>query len=240
MSWDVGRDFRVRLAALSALALLLYPTPVLAQPPDRDSARVYHVAIQQTGAWEFFPPNTEAAPHRIRRDQIGPIELYWGAPPSGGAWSEVAFVRTAYRSDQTVSLHRNGVLSLVTDLWGAFHEVLPANGRALYVEFHRARPANPRAEQWLPFVRWPQTALWFPNVATDDFMRAVTTQGTSQQPAAERLIRLRSGRPLMSWVRVETRSPRVGGTLRLAASFSGEGAVSGEVVYEYWFQVRGP
>ncbi len=101
----------------------------------------------------------------------------------------MVFLRTAYRSDQPVSLHRNGVLSIMIDLWGEFYEVLPPTGAALYGQFHSARPANPRQEQWLPFVRWHQTDLWFPNVGTYDFMRAVTTQGSSRQPAAERLVR---------------------------------------------------
>jgi hypothetical protein len=205
---------------ISILILLLVCQYSYAEPP-RVADYVNHIAVQVNGSWQYFAPNTENAPHRVSRNERE-IEFVVGVPEYLESQSQILFVRTAYLDNQPVSLFRNTSNPWLR-WWGNWRSTGLIT-KDSYLRFHlsNVNELDAGLPEYKPYFDWHDTSLWSTNEQSHSFVNRIAQLHNNQESvAAERLLRVQGGRPLMSWIPVTANYPKRGELFRITTAYSG-------------------
>lgn len=205
---------------VSILILLLLCRYSYAQP-ERMAEYTNSIALQVNGSWQYFVPNTKNAPYPMSRNERG-IQFYVGVPEYLDSENQILFVRTAYQYNQPVSLFRN--TSFPWFRWGGNWVSAGLITKDSYLRFHlsNVNELNAGLQEYKPYFDWHDTSLWSANEQSHNFVsRIAQLLNDRDSVAAERLLKVRGGRPLMSWIPVEANYSRRDEIFSITTSFSG-------------------
>ena len=239
---------------LVLLAVVAMPTPALAQsncdvdqlPRNHDGSE--RLAVRIDTDWQFFKTNHDAPPHVIEtgeREQN--LCMAWEAPRYQRISRQIVYTSTQYlNDDQPLWLFRNGEVAGVPLLGGLFGRLFGnwsrkpdasgANPDQVFKDFHRSRPDDTDEAPWNRLAEWHNTSAWLANHESYELVRnAIDLAGLPY--GTERLLMLKGGRPLASWIPFTTRAHEQN-RLRVAVSYSGDLDDGEPHVYQYVFDIR--
>ena len=184
--------------------------------------------------------NPAKAPHLITvKDPPSRLDFRWAVPASDS--SQVVYVSTSYTEDQQLSVFRNGYFKNAKYVPRAFrtiHEFLTSgstskNPQESFQDYHLGSGTiDDNVREIL--ASWHEKLLW----QEDTYIYVKKALLVKPRPvlAAERLIRVRSDRPLASWIEF-TSNIEGGSMLRMTLSYSGE-AIDYVVPRSFHYQVN--
>ena len=222
------------------------PTATSTSYPETTTDR-YRLAVRIDAEWQFFKTNHDAPPHVIEtgeREQR--LCMAWEAPRYQRISRQIVYASTQYLNDQPLWLVRNGGVAGVPLLgelferlfgnWGRKPDASGANPDQVFKDFHRSRPDDTDEAPWNRLAEWHNTSAWLANHESYELVRsAIDLAGLPY--GTERLLMLKGGRPLASWIPFTTRAHKQN-RLRVAVSYSGDLDDGEPHVYQYVFDIR--
>lgn len=231
--------------ALAFLTTVAIPMPLLAQSDchveelPREDGGQRRLAVRIDTGWRFFKPNDDdALTHAIEVGGLQELCMAWEAPPYKGGRRQIVYVSTQYRDNQPIWLVRHNAtgipfISRLLGDWGRQADASGTNPDQAFKEFHNF-PDDPGAARWNNLADWHNTSAWLTNHQSYEVVRvAINLAGLPY--GTERLLMLRGGRPLPSWIPFTTHVPSKQDKLRVAVSYSGDLDGPGPRVYQYVF-----
>ncbi len=169
--------------------------------------------------------NSAKAPHLITvKDSPSSMNFRWAVPASDS--SQLVYVSTSYTEDQQLSVFRNGYFKnaeYVPHAFRTIHEFLTSgstskNPQESFRDYHLGSGTIDNGVKQI-LASWHEKFLW----QEDTYIYVKKALLVKPRPvlAAERLIRVRSDRPLTSWIGF-TSNIEGGSMLRMTLSYSGE------------------
>ncbi len=214
-------SFNKNLSTYFAILVLLSIGRYTYAQPERLAEYTNQIAVPVNGSWQYFSPNTENTPYPLPRND-GEIYFYVGVPAYAESQNQILFVRTAYIENQPVSLFRN-----TSTPWFRWRGNWVSSGlitKDSYLRFHlsNVNELNAGLSDYGPYFGWHDTALWSTNERSHSFVGRIAQLHSNQDSiASERLLRVKGGRPQMSWIRVDSNYPQQGEVFSVTTSFSG-------------------
>ena len=236
------------LSATAVIAVMYSPGVLWAQNcsnlPTRAEFSQHRLTVELSGSWEFFAPNPGGPAHLISVAEAQTLCLAWEAPPYPRNQKQIVYASTQYREDQPIWLWRNGAfqIPIIDALMGDWNRTPDFSGHdpvETFTTFHRSLPGNVDVAPWKVLADWHDTSAWLPNQSSYAVVSAALRVAADSLPyGTERLLTLKAGRPLSSWVPFTTYTPTPQDQLLVAVTFSGDLDSQGPRVYRYTFEIR--
>ena len=159
--------------------------------------------------------------------------MAWEAPPHTGLSRQFVYASTRYTTDQPLSLYRSGGFPVLTaDDWGDGRARGQADALAGdFKSYHRERSA-------IQGTLLDDLNNWHDSNTSYGLVSGAVGSANSLPNGAERLLTLLPLRPFRSWVRLSSRVPAAGETLRVTIAYSGDVDELGSHAYEYVFEIE--
>ena len=218
----------------------------------RDDSYKYKLAIKQNSGWIVCPSNDEINPvHEINFDNSDypkKVIFKWAVPKSEN--NEFIYVSSTIGESHPLSLYRNSAMGALASFIPFLDDELKLvrsfdpkskSIKQQFIDVHHHTNSQP-GEKFLEHVKkWHNTGLWGTKINTDKLVKeALHSKNREAQInneiGAERLLRIRGGRPLISWIEFRSRKPKFTENLTVTLFYSGDGL---ESLVKYKFQFVG-
>ena len=199
----------------------------------REGSGDYRLAVKLDDGWTYVMPQTQEILD-IRRREHNRLCLAWEAPPYTGTERQIVYISSRYMHEQPVRLWRNHSVDPIIKT--PFRGRLPRrSAEELFQDFHNtAEPEEIRGGQWSVLEDWHNTHLWLANLTSFELVSTAVDVLDKLPRGTERLLRLRSRRPLPSWVPFTTLPPDPDTELHIAVLYSGDVRREPELPV-YWY-----
>jgi len=212
--------FRLRLMMVLCSAVAIQ---CVHAKPKRDDSKVNQVAWKVNGAWKTY--QTEGASHAGYKVPMpsSSVNFYIGVPKDMSGKDKYLYVHTRRKANQPLSLYRNKTRYYHWFVYDASHQLASKNVSGKdFISYHRnsASFSSPKSS---PLKSWHAPYSGILSAPTYVMVQeALRDLGDDYGPSAERLLRVKGERPLMSWIRVNTRRPALGETLFVSFAYNGQ------------------
>lgn len=214
----------------------------------RDNSYNYKLAIKQSSGWIVCPSNDEInLVHEIKfgsPDNPNNIIFKWAVPKSEN--NEFIYISSTIGDNHPLSLFRNSAAGELASFIPFHEDKLKQIGRVGYelkqqfIDIHHGSESQPDKKILGYVKKWHDTGLWLTSIGTENLVEAALHSKAQDsnvhfELGAERLIRVKKKRPLVSWIKFISKKPKAYKVLTVTLFYSGDTL---ESLPKYKFQFR--